>query len=180
MNRNDLIANLTHYAAYNEKEEAMRKKLLAFVKEHENCFERSLLKGHVTASCWVVNKSKNKVLLIHHAKLNKWLQPGGHCDGEEDTYKVAEKELQEETGLVALRKHTTIFDIDIHVIPERKGVPEHKHYDIRYLFEVDEKATLSQNHETLGMKWIEMRDITQLSSEESILRMKDKMMLSLS
>ncbi|WP_341225015.1 NUDIX hydrolase [uncultured Arcticibacterium sp.] len=178
MNRNDLIVNLTHYAAFNEKEEAMREKLLLFVKEHENCFERSLLIGHVTASCWVINKSRSKVLLIHHAKLNKWLQPGGHCDGNEHTYKVAEKELLEETGLVALTENSNIFDVDIHVIPERKGVPEHKHYDIRYLFQVDEEAPLVQNHETLGMKWIAMVDVPTLSSEESILRMINKLELS--
>ncbi|AWV98414.1 NUDIX hydrolase [Arcticibacterium luteifluviistationis] len=178
MNRNELIADLRQYVAFNEKEEAMREKLLAFVKEYENCFDRSLLIGHVTASCWVVNKSRTKVLLIHHAKLNKWLQPGGHCDGDENTYQVAEKELLEETGLVALKKDTTIFDVDVHTIPERKSVPEHKHYDIRYLFEVDENAPLIKNHETLGMKWLVMNDVPNLTSEESILRMKNKLELS--
>lgn len=176
MNRNDLIANLSQYVAFNEKEEAMREKLLAFVKEYDNCFERSLLIGHLTASCWVVNKSRTKVLLIHHAKLGKWLQPGGHCDGNEDAYEVAKTELEEETGLKAATNNRTIYDVDIHTIPERKGIPEHLHYDIRYMFEVDENTPLVQNHETLGMKWLGLEELENLTKEESVLRMKDKLL----
>jgi 8-oxo-dGTP pyrophosphatase MutT (NUDIX family) len=91
----------------------------------------------------------DKILLIHHRKLNKWLQPGGHCDGDTDTLAVAIKEVEEETGVVIKPNDQVIIDLDIHRIPERKGIPAHDHYDVRYLLEADSSLPLLQNHETL-------------------------------
>jgi 8-oxo-dGTP pyrophosphatase MutT (NUDIX family) len=174
MSRNDLIVELSKYVAFNDNEEQMRKRFLTFVTKNEDCFKRELLIGHVTGSCWVVSESKKEVLLIHHAKLNKWLQPGGHCDGHENAFEVAKKELEEETGLIPSKTNQIIFDIDIHTIPERKGVPEHEHYDVRFLFVVNKEMELIRNHETIAMKWLKLDEFEHYTKEESVLRMRDK------
>ncbi len=162
------------YTAFDRNEETMRGRMLSFVRENESCFRRELLEGHVTGSCWVVTPAKEKVLLIHHVKLNKWLQPGGHCDGNENVFEVAVTELREETGITEFNALPVIFDLDIHTIPERKGVPEHEHFDVRFLFEVSDSIPLIQNHETHGLKWMELSHLESLTSENSILRMKSK------
>ncbi|MGK0137681.1 MAG: 8-oxo-dGTP pyrophosphatase MutT (NUDIX family) [Algoriphagus sp.] len=174
MNRKQLTEQLSQYKAFNDIEEGMRIRMLAFVEKHEDCFERSLLIGHVTASCWVVNASRDKVLLIDHVKLKKWLQPGGHCDGDQNTLRVALKELQEETGIVPTDVSLDIFDIDIHLIPKTKSIPEHEHFDLRYLFVADLKEKIIQNHETNAIKWIRLQNLERMTREESILRMKSK------
>lgn len=174
MNREHLISELKNYTAFDTREEEMRKRYLMFVENNVDCFKRELLIGHCTGSCWVLNQDRTKVLLIHHAKLNKWLQPGGHCDGKEDVYSVAKKELEEETGLKPISENRTLFDLDIHKIPERKGVPEHEHFDLRFVFIVDENQPLQHNHETNDMKWLAISDLETFTKEQSVTRMRDK------
>jgi 8-oxo-dGTP pyrophosphatase MutT (NUDIX family) len=174
MTRKELIDTLIRYVAFNSHEEKMKSRFLTFVRNNEDCFKRELLIGHLTASCWVMNEKKDEVLLIHHVKLDKWLQPGGHCDRDENVYRVAKKELEEETGLIPILDNNSIFDLDIHTIPERKGIAEHEHFDIRFLFVVNRLDELVYNHETKGMKWLKLNDISNYNSEESVLRMRDK------
>jgi 8-oxo-dGTP pyrophosphatase MutT (NUDIX family) len=174
MSRKELVLLLNDYVAFNSHEEEMKNRFLTFIRDYEDCFKRELLIGHITASCWVMNQNKDEVLLIHHVKLDKWLQPGGHADGDENVYRVAKKELEEETGLIPIIENETIFDLDIHTIPERKGIPTHEHFDIRFLFVVNNSAELVQNHETKGMKWLKLNEISNYNAEESILRMRDK------
>ena len=76
----------------------VRSKFINFIEEYEDCFDRENEYGHFTGSGWLVNKQGDKVLLTHHRKLNMWLQPGGHCDGESDVAKVALTEAVEETA----------------------------------------------------------------------------------
>jgi 8-oxo-dGTP pyrophosphatase MutT (NUDIX family) len=142
--------------------------------KYNNCFDRSLLIGHITASAFIINKSKQHVLLMYHAKLNKWLQPGGHCDGNKNVLEVAKKEVFEETGIEILLEKADIFDIDIHLIPERKGISAHEHFDIRYLFVVPDNTEFVQNEESLALKWIPIEKIKEYTLEESILRMVSK------
>jgi 8-oxo-dGTP pyrophosphatase MutT (NUDIX family) len=174
MSRNDLLDKLKEYKAFDRNEKLMQNRLLSFVHDHSDCYKRELLIGHVTASCWVMNKNKEEVLLIHHVKLDKWLQPGGHCDGNENVYEVAKKELEEETGLIPTSIDVSIYDLDIHTIPERKGIPEHEHFDIRFLFTVNKNQRLIHNHETKDMKWMLLKDVDKYTKEESVLRMRDK------
>lgn len=113
---------------------------------------------------------------MHHAKLDKWLQPGGHADGDENVMNVALKELQEETGLMqASLNRDSIFDIDIHTIPARGDFPEHLHYDIRFLFSTDESDSLTINHESHDIQWVNLATLEKYSQEKSILRMKEKL-----
>ncbi|MFY0652954.1 MAG: NUDIX hydrolase [Cyclobacteriaceae bacterium] len=175
MNRGDLIRNLEEYHTDFLTEQKFIPKFLDLLS-YPNCYERSLTFGHITASAWITNKSLNKVLLLHHAKLDRWLQPGGHADGDEDVIAVAKKELTEETGLRSLRLYNKkIFDLDIHTIPERKGIPEHDHYDVRFHFIAKYPEEISKNDESHELKWIPNDEVLGLvDHEESFERMLSK------
>lgn len=174
MHRRPLLNLLQRHNPSDNHELAMTAELRAFVEAHEDCFERSQLSGHVTASAWVVNPERTHVLLIHHKKLNKWLQPGGHCDGDSDTLAVAMKEVQEETGVGQLTAEAAIFDVDIHPIPENKGVPAHFHYDVRYLLIADSKAAIVGNSESNAVQWVPLELVARYNDEASVMRMVGK------
>jgi 8-oxo-dGTP pyrophosphatase MutT (NUDIX family) len=174
--RSKLLLEIENFNCHYDSEIEIKKRFIDFVKNHSNCFERTLLIGHVTASALIFDSKVKQVLLIHHKKLNKWLQPGGHCDGDSFTLGVAQKEVLEETGLNIPLANQPIFDLDIHVIPERKGIPEHLHYDVRYLFEASINNEIVQNHETNDISWIELSKMEDFTTEESLLRMKSKLM----
>jgi 8-oxo-dGTP pyrophosphatase MutT (NUDIX family) len=175
MSRQPLLHLLNAYSQKFPAEAATVSQLMSFVKENDDCFERSLLKGHVTASAWVISDDETSVVLIHHLKLDKWLQPGGHCDGDADTLRVAQKECFEETGLETKAVSEEIFDIDIHEIPQRKEIPAHIHYDVRYLLQaIPGNAITASETETNQVLWVPIKDITSYTTEESILRMLGK------
>lgn len=115
------------------------------------------------------------VLLHHHRKLDKWLQPGGHADGDAHVLNVAMRELEEETGLKKVRLIIPgIFDLDIHPIPTRKDFPAHLHYDVRFLFEAEEQEALVVCDESFDVKWVAMDELRNLSDNVSLLRMAAK------
>lgn len=148
---------------------------LTFVQEASKPFHRENEAGHFTASAFIVSHDGSLVVLLHHAKLSKWLQPGGHCDGNPDTFHVAQKEAEEETGLTNLQGLPSIFDVDVHWIPKRKEVPGHWHFDIRYLFQTRESSeTLIQNEESNRISWIEGEELVNFTKEGSIRRMWEK------
>ncbi|MDR1074892.1 MAG: NUDIX hydrolase [Xanthomonadaceae bacterium] len=110
--------------------------------------------GHFTGSAWVVDAAGRRVVLMHHRKLGRWLQPGGHADGDPDLARVALREAGEETGLHGLTvEAATIFDLDRHWIPERGEVPGHWHYDVRHVVRAGADATLRMNEESLDLAW---------------------------
>ncbi len=171
----NLIEQLERYTPEAGHETDMYHEFLTFITSEPDCFQRTLLKGHVTASALVIDPSLEKVLLIHHKKLNRWLQPGGHCDGNPDTLKVAGKEVLEETGAEIRVGKLPVFDIDIHLIPEHKGIPPHFHYDVRYCFETDARLPLIRNHETNALAWIPYKEVRNFTEDESVLRMIRKL-----
>lgn len=174
-NRQTLIEELKVHKAYDVKEKAHLERMIEFVESNSDCFERSLLEGHLTASALVVSPDRSHVLLLFHTKLKKWLQPGGHADGDQDLLGVALKECQEETGLINFQPiHDNLFDVDVHPIPERKDVPAHFHYDVRYLLESDPSVPLEGNHESRDLKWIPIDKVSELIDEWSVLRMVEK------
>lgn len=144
--------------------------------EHPNAFQRDHLPGHITGSSWILDASKQSVLLVHHGTLNKWLQPGGHADGEENVLNVALREAQEETGVRNFRLLSeNIFDLDIHPIPARLNFPEHLHYDIRFLFEADKEERIIVSEESHDVAWIAIDKLGALTqSNPSIIRMVAK------
>lgn len=176
MHRQDLIKKLNDYSPEFEAEKEFRASFLSFVEANPNCFERSLKEGHVTGSAWIINKTGTKALLTHHHKLDRWLQLGGHADGDPDIINVATKEAMEESGLKSINLVSeSIFDIDIHTIPARKADPEHLHYDIRFLFEADENEPLVISSESKDLAWVELDKLKALvESNDSIVRMMKK------
>jgi 8-oxo-dGTP pyrophosphatase MutT (NUDIX family) len=129
--------------------------------------------GHLTGSAWVVNRAGTKVLLLHHGKLNRWLQPGGHADGDFDLASVALREAQEESGLSSLvLLHPHIFDLDIHEIPPHKSEPAHLHFDARFILQADESEPLVLSEESNALAWVELSKLSQFTQEESVLRMR--------
>ncbi len=174
--RASLLDELARHQPFNEHEARMLARIAAFVEEHEDCFERSLLVGHVTGSAWILDEERESALLIHHAKLDKWLQPGGHCDGDADALRVAMREAEEETGVIGIVPllNAAIFDVDAHDIPARKTVPAHVHYDIRYAFEAARSAPLQISAESKELRWVALGRIAELNTDESVIRMVSK------
>lgn len=131
--------------------------------------------GHVTGSAWIVNKDYSRVVLLHHRKLGKWVQPGGHCDGEREVLSVAQRETWEETGLQSTPLlGGAIFDIDVHEIPTYWNTPEHLHFDVRYLLLADDSQKIICSHESKAVRWVSLEEALQLSGEESVARMVKK------
>jgi 8-oxo-dGTP pyrophosphatase MutT (NUDIX family) len=140
------------------------------------CFERTHLPGHITGSAWIVDSTRTQVLLVHHAKLNKWVQPGGHADGDENILRVALKEAEEETGIKKFNLLSDyVFDVDIHLIPKRADFPEHFHYDVRFLLEADPNDLIQVSEESHDVKWIRLDELEKYNRERSLLRMKEKL-----
>lgn len=133
-------------------------------------FCRECEQGHITASGFIISPDRSKVLLMHHRKLGKWFQPGGHCDGDQDVRSVALRELHEETGILNISLLSSlIFDIDVHEIPARKGEASHLHYDVRFLFEADPDKPFPGNHESIDLAWVNLSDIESYTSSDSVL-----------
>jgi hypothetical protein len=179
LHRENLITKLKNYSPESEDEKRFRASFLLFINENTDCFERTLLIGHITGSAWIINKERNKALLTHHKKLNRWLQLGGHADGESNIIKVAETEAFEESGLQNLNLISEdIFDIDIHPIPAKGDIPEHLHYDVRFLFTADEKEDLVISSESKNLAWVPLKDLNALTDQNnSIARMAKKTLL---
>jgi 8-oxo-dGTP pyrophosphatase MutT (NUDIX family) len=116
------------------------------------------------------------VLLMHHRKLDRWFQPGGHADGDPDIQQVALKEAQEETGLTDIQAvDSKLFDIDIHLIPANSKDTAHLHYDIRFLMQADRNEPLKINSESKNLAWVLLEDVYRYNDSESIMRMVKKM-----
>lgn len=127
--------------------------------------------GHFTASGFVLHPDGRRVLLIHHAKVGKWLQPGGHVDpGDHSPLDCARREIAEETGVTGLHPiQERVFDIDIHRFPARGDDPAHDHYDLRYAF-VAASETLSHNDEVVAARWMTRSDLVSVQVDRSIER----------
>jgi 8-oxo-dGTP pyrophosphatase MutT (NUDIX family) len=146
-----------------------------FISENIDCCERSLVIGHLTGSAWLVSKDGERALLMHHRKLNRWLQPGGHADGSADLANVALREAEEETGLLDLRVLPDIFDLDRHAIPSRGNEPKHWHYDVRFVVQAMGKEDFVQNEESLALAWFDIKKLAESSElDNSIQRMAKK------
>lgn len=144
-----------------EEEKAAQLEFLELLRSDENSANREREEGHFTASAWIVSTDRDVTLLTHHKKLGKWIQLGGHTDGDFDFRHVARKEAEEESGLKSLRliKQEPI-GLDKHLIPEHKGVKAHYHYDVRFLFEADPGETLVvQEAESHELKWVPAKSV---------------------
>lgn len=171
-----LLKELLAYRATDRADDFNAKRIIEIVQSEPRCAFRDCYPAHVTSSAFVISEERDEVLLLHHAKLGIWVQPGGHADGDFDLSRVACREVAEETGLTSARLATgCIFDVDIHVIPARGPEPQHEHLDIRYLFIARRRESLRGNDESHDMQWIQLAQIKRLTNERSILRMREKL-----
>lgn len=177
MHRNAVLTLLRSHAArsFDPHEAAMTAETIRFVDTETECLMRTCAPGHPTGSAWIVSPDRSRVLLTHHLKLDKWLQLGGHADGDGDLLAVAEREAREESGLASVRAVSReIFDVDRHWIPARKSETGHFHYDLRFLFEADPQERLAISSESKDLAWVELARVAALNPEESMARMVRK------
>ncbi len=175
MHRQPLLDQLARYAYSHPGEAETVALFVGFVRENPDCFERTLAIGHITGSAWIVSADGSETLLTHHRKLNRWLQLGGHADGDPDVPAVAMREAREESGLVDFAPVTgEIFDLDIHPIPARRDEPEHLHYDVRYVLRATGPTDFTVSEESHDLRWVPIGGVAALTAEESMLRMVRK------
>ena len=149
--------------------------ILDLIEGGDSVFSAELFDpGHVTASAFVVDGSRSRLLLIHHARLGGWLQPGGHVDPGEDVLTAAMREVREETGVAGNPIAEGIFDVDVHPIPPSGGRPAHRHYDVRFLIEAS-NDDLTPSDEVLGARWVALADVATLVTDLSVLRAIEKL-----
>ncbi|MEW5754925.1 MAG: NUDIX hydrolase [Pseudomonadota bacterium] len=177
MHRQQLLQLLSTYRTPFIEEAAMAERTRQFVLQHDNCFDRSLAPGHVTGSAWVLNPARTHVLMLHHRKLDRWLQPGGHADGDPDILRVVLKETAEETGVdvenIRLISEA-IFDVDVHTVHASVHDPRHEHFDIRFLVEIDDRLPLPGNDESHQVAWIPLEEVARYANARSFYRMTMK------
>jgi 8-oxo-dGTP pyrophosphatase MutT (NUDIX family) len=135
-------------------EASCRQRMLELLDTRADCFRRDAFPAHFTGSALVVSADGSQVLLHHHRKLDRWLQFGGHCDGEENVLAVARREALEESGIDGLVVASARpFDLDIHEIPAHGNEPGHFHYDVRYVLIAPETATVQTSAESKELRW---------------------------
>ena len=150
---------------------------LALLGDQADPFVRGRLAGHFTGWAWVASADGMRTLLTHHRKLDRWLQPGGHADGDADLARVALREAEEETGVAGLRleEGSPIFDLDRHWIPARGEVPGHWHYDVRYVVRAGEDERFVVSAESHDLAWRGIEALLQdPACDESMRRMAVK------
>ena len=177
MHRQELLNRLRAYRTRFAEEAAYVQRTLGFVEEHEDCFHCDLWPGHVTGSAWVVNPTRDHVLLLHHKKHDQWFQPGGHADGDGDVQRVALREVSEETGLDPkhiLLLSPEIFDVDIHTIDASHWGPRHQHFDVRFLIEIDDRTPIPGNDESHDIRWVPLHQVARYNRNLSTHRMLEK------
>ena len=174
MQRDDLLKNLADYAERHPEESETVARFAAFVLGEPRCFERDCWSGHVTGSAWLVDATGTHVLLTHHRKLNRWLQLGGHSDGDHDPLRVACREAAEESGLTVEPVSRVLFDLDIHPIPARRNDPPHLHFDARFALRVVGTERYHISDESHELRWVAIDDLEAVTTEPSMLRMAHK------
>lgn len=169
----DLRAQIIDYVRHWPAEHEVAEQFLALLDDPADPFVRERLEGHLTSGVWLVSADGQRILMTHHRKLDRWLQLGGHADGDTDMARVALKEAEEESGLSDLFVEGGIFDLDRHWIPERKEVPGHWHYDVRYVVRANGSEDYVVSEESLDLAW---RDIAPMAADAdaSISRMAHK------
>jgi 8-oxo-dGTP pyrophosphatase MutT (NUDIX family) len=155
----DLASALDQYRSPDPNEAEARTRFLDLLGAHPRCFWRDQFPAHFTASAWLVSADGERALLMHHRKLDRWLQPGGHADGDAELPRVALREAEEETGLSGLVVDAALFDLDAHQIPARTHEPAHWHYDVRFVVRATRSETFAANDESRAMAWRPVREI---------------------
>lgn len=145
-----------------------RAAMLALVEGEPACFARSTFApGHFTGSAFVFSADDGRVLLHHHRRLDRWLQMGGHDEGESDPAATALREAIEESGLPDLALLSpAILDVDVHPIPAGKGEPDHAHFDVRYAAVTRAAGEARADEaESLALAWLPLGEAARRMGE---------------
>ena len=162
--QHDWLAAFARYASRHQAEHEVISLFSDFVATRADAAERSLRFGHLTGSAWLVDGGGTRVLLTHHRKLDRWLQLGGHADGDVDLARVTLREAEEESGLSGLVAEAEIFDLDRHEIPARGSEAAHWHYDVRYVVRATAGEAFVVSDESHALAWC---DIAALAADET-------------
>lgn len=177
--QNPVAAAVSLVAAYDPEHDpaqrAARSAILTLLADGPCVLYRSHTEpGHLTASSWIQSPCGEFVLLCFHRQAQRWLQLGGHVDGDGDLVRAAMREAQEESGIAAFDLVVPgVFDIDIHPIPARGDEPAHFHFDVRFLLRARSEEIVC-SAESLELRWVKESSITSVTQEPSILRMAEK------
>jgi 8-oxo-dGTP pyrophosphatase MutT (NUDIX family) len=175
LTQQQVLVLLAGYRTHNPRDEQARREFSEFAAAHADCCERTLSIGHFTGSAWLVSADGQRVLLTHHRKLGRWLQLGGHADGEGDLAQVALREAEEESGLTELSLHPEIFDLDRHAIPARGAEPRHWHYDVRFVVRATAGEDFAVSEESHDLAWRRVAEIVNdTEADDSLRRMARK------
>jgi 8-oxo-dGTP pyrophosphatase MutT (NUDIX family) len=176
MNRTEFHAQLaTLDLSQRPDEEDPRRRMIELLESEPRCFHRTAFPAHFTGSALVVSADGSRALLHHHRKLDRWLQFGGHCDGDEDVLRVARREALEESGIDGLIVASSRpFDLDIHAIPAFGAEPVHFHYDIRYVLIAPEDATSATSEESHELRWFTPAEMNALPLDGGLRRLCGK------
>ena len=172
MTRQELRKRIENYPPFNEQEERDKTLILDWIQKNENAFLRENEVAHITASAWVVNKDRSKVLMVYHNIYNSWSWLGGHADGDEDLLAVALREVKEESGIKSVRPVSEdIFSVEVLTVDghvkKGKYVSSHLHLNVTYLIEADETDELMvKEDENSNVKWFDLKDAVAASTEE--------------
>ncbi len=168
------IEEIRSYEPFNEQEKQDKKVALDYITLFPNILTRENEFAHMTASSWIVNKERTKVLMIYHNIYKSWAWTGGHADGENNMQSIAIREAMEETGIKNINVlQDTMFSLELlcvngHV---KRGnyVSSHIHINVTYLLEADDSENLSiKEDENSGVKWVSIEEAVQASSEEEM------------
>jgi len=185
MHRQPLLEMLKLYTSHYPREAETVQRIKQLVHTATDCFDRTCRPGHITGSAWVLSHDRRRCLLVHHRKLNRWLQPGGHADGQADVAEVALREVREESGLqdldlVCVTENLMPLDVDVHGIPARTDASgrivedAHEHHDIRFLIVAAAGQGLVLSDESHDVRWFTHAEVFEATNEESVLRMLRK------
>jgi 8-oxo-dGTP pyrophosphatase MutT (NUDIX family) len=149
-----------------------RERILSLLSRHGAALaDRETVPGHLTGSALVVDPAGPRVLLMLHAKLGRWLQPGGHADGDHELAGVALREASEETGIDGLSVLLPPVDVDIHTVDHGDPLGEHLHLDVRFVVVAPDGAVERGNHESLALRWVAPEEVAALCGDEGIVRL---------
>ena len=164
-------ATLAAYEPRDAHQAEQKAFFLAWIDAHPDALHRACLAGHLTASALVLDHAGERALLTLHRKLGRWLQLGGHCDGDGNLAAAALREAIEESGIAALEIDPTPLDLDAHRIPARADEPEHWHLDTRFLVRAPEGACELRSDESLDLRWVTAADLAALATDDSVRRL---------
>jgi len=179
MHRAPLLDQLARYRALHPEEKPTVERIRALVESRPDCLLRTCAPGHITASSWIVSADRRHFLLTHHRKLGRWLQLGGHVDGDADAARSALREAREESGMS--RFHWGLvagellpIDVDVHAIPAHGAEPAHEHHDLRFLLVAEEGQPLRCSAESVELRWFPVERLDEVAREESLHRLGRK------